>query len=441
MTRERLDRSGSARGDLRDPGDPSDQPIVENYVGRQIPTAMVARNLERGTGFLRPQLDTGPFPNLFLVEPPIYAQVVGGRPADPRVRLEPTGRLVSAAGDGAGGLGPVRPGPAPRRAGRGVPGGGFVRAVPGHDPLRPGVPARRPDARVRPGRACGAGTSSRRAAIGDGRPSVGSSWRSGLALKVTVGLGLDPVRPDLSGAGRSAGELAAGGGDAGSGLAWYLHAWARACAIESGGSLASADNAGIWLRSLSPASLASSCHSTRAPGRGLVIRSFTPVGFVLAIVGLAGFAGRSTGSGGAGRSARAGDPRFGGEVAPRLLLDGGRPAGGGRRGLGAGRALAESGRSRAGLAAVILGSSLLGLCLVQSASTWRTPPEWAAWPRRPARSPAIAPARTNWSSPPRPSSIRPTGAGCRLEFEPAGRARAAGEWGVDLEIDDGRRSP
>ncbi len=25
-----------------------DQPIVENYVGRQIPTAMVARNLDRG---------------------------------------------------------------------------------------------------------------------------------------------------------------------------------------------------------------------------------------------------------------------------------------------------------------------------------------------------------------------------------------------------------
>ena len=39
------------------------QPIVENYVGRQIPTAMVARNLERGSGLLRPQLDTAPFPN------------------------------------------------------------------------------------------------------------------------------------------------------------------------------------------------------------------------------------------------------------------------------------------------------------------------------------------------------------------------------------------
>ena len=49
----------------------AEQPILENYVGRQVPTAMVARNLARGSGFLDPQLDTGPFPNLFLVEPPI----------------------------------------------------------------------------------------------------------------------------------------------------------------------------------------------------------------------------------------------------------------------------------------------------------------------------------------------------------------------------------
>ena len=49
-----------------------EQPIVENYVGRQMPTAMVARNLDRGSGFMRPQLDTAPFPNYFLVEPPIY---------------------------------------------------------------------------------------------------------------------------------------------------------------------------------------------------------------------------------------------------------------------------------------------------------------------------------------------------------------------------------
>ena len=73
------------------------QPIVENYVGRQVPTAMVARNLERGSGFLHPTLDTGPFPNLFLVEPPIYARVV----ASARIfgfDWETTGQLASVMG-------------------------------------------------------------------------------------------------------------------------------------------------------------------------------------------------------------------------------------------------------------------------------------------------------------------------------------------------------
>src|SRR3954468_10216460 len=78
----------------------ADQPIVENYVGRQVPTAMVARNLELGSGFLRPQLDTAPFPNLFLVEPPIYEQlVVAARRVIPRPR-EWIGRCISALATG-----------------------------------------------------------------------------------------------------------------------------------------------------------------------------------------------------------------------------------------------------------------------------------------------------------------------------------------------------
>jgi 4-amino-4-deoxy-L-arabinose transferase-like glycosyltransferase len=72
------------------------QPIVENYVGRQIPTAMVARNLERGSGFLFPQTDVGPFPSLFLVEPPIYPAVVVAIRRVTGLALEPAGRLLSA---------------------------------------------------------------------------------------------------------------------------------------------------------------------------------------------------------------------------------------------------------------------------------------------------------------------------------------------------------
>src|SRR5215218_1948297 len=74
----------------------SAQPILENYVGRQVPTAMVARNLDRGSGLLRPQLDTGPFPNLFLVEPPVFALAAVGLRRALAWDLEPAGRLVSA---------------------------------------------------------------------------------------------------------------------------------------------------------------------------------------------------------------------------------------------------------------------------------------------------------------------------------------------------------
>src|SRR3954465_4638544 len=74
-----------------------DQPIVENYAGRQVPTAMVARNLERGSGLLRPQLDTAPFPNNFVVEPPVYQALAVGLRQVTGCKLEAAGRYVSAA--------------------------------------------------------------------------------------------------------------------------------------------------------------------------------------------------------------------------------------------------------------------------------------------------------------------------------------------------------
>ncbi len=74
----------------------ADQPIVENYVGRQIPTAMVARNLERGSGFFRPQLDTAPFPNYFVVEPPLYQLAVVNLRRATGLSLGAAGRIVSA---------------------------------------------------------------------------------------------------------------------------------------------------------------------------------------------------------------------------------------------------------------------------------------------------------------------------------------------------------
>ena len=82
-----------------------DQPIVENYVGRQVPTAMVARNLERGSGFLRPRLDTAPFPNYFLVEPPLYECGVVALRRATGLGLEAAGRLVSAMATAVAGWG------------------------------------------------------------------------------------------------------------------------------------------------------------------------------------------------------------------------------------------------------------------------------------------------------------------------------------------------
>src|ERR1700760_3609931 len=73
-----------------------DQPIVENYVGRQVPTAMVARNLERGSTFFWPQLDTAPFPNYFVVEPPVYQSFVVALCRLTGLGLTPSGRLISA---------------------------------------------------------------------------------------------------------------------------------------------------------------------------------------------------------------------------------------------------------------------------------------------------------------------------------------------------------
>ena len=88
----------------------ADQPIVENYVGRQVPTAMVARNLDRGKGLLRPQLDTAPFPNYFLVEPPIYESGVVVLKRATGLSLEEAGRVLSALATTLAALGLFRAG-------------------------------------------------------------------------------------------------------------------------------------------------------------------------------------------------------------------------------------------------------------------------------------------------------------------------------------------
>ena len=125
-----------------------DQPLVENYVGRQIPTAMVARNLERGSGFFHPALDVAPFPNLFLVEPPIYAGVAGLVRHVSGLELGAAGRLTSALGIVLAAWGLY--GLVVRREDANVAlvADDRVCLLPGHHPLRPSVPARCADDRL-----------------------------------------------------------------------------------------------------------------------------------------------------------------------------------------------------------------------------------------------------------------------------------------------------
>lgn len=74
------------------------QPIFEGYVGRQIPSAMVARDLSRDGSWLWPKLQSGPFPNYFLVEPPVYAGFVASVQRLTDLPIESCGRLVSLLG-------------------------------------------------------------------------------------------------------------------------------------------------------------------------------------------------------------------------------------------------------------------------------------------------------------------------------------------------------
>lgn len=74
----------------------ADQPIWEGYIGRQVPTAMVARNLMRDGDFLHPKVDTGPFPNWFLVEPPVMAGTTALIARATGLPLGVAGRFLSA---------------------------------------------------------------------------------------------------------------------------------------------------------------------------------------------------------------------------------------------------------------------------------------------------------------------------------------------------------
>ncbi len=439
------------------------QPIVENYVGRQIPTAMVARNLERGSGFLHPQLNTGPFPNLFLVEPPIYEQVVVAVRPILGFELEPTGRLVSAAATtlAAWGLfGLVRRREGLLTAFLALGSFCFFPVM-----IRYGR-AFQPDALMLGLILAGLRGWDEFEDRGDWRWAVfgGFVLSLGLAQKITVAWALIPflliVRRWPIGW-----RLAASAAMLIPALAWYLSVWDDV-AQPGTGSAASSDNASLWLRALSPENwLRVSVYENLA--RGLIVWSFTPIGFVLAFWGLMG-SGISTNwhsrRGGLalpmtharqGKTCPTGMPEAVGPfdhlwlgwgvgcalsvvglaskwhhayywmvVAPLAAV-------GVARGIVSLGKLGSCGR----LMAAILGSCFIGLCLVRSASTWKTPLEWGSLleaarelrTRTPIEQLVVAPEALLYYADCR---------GYRLEFDPVAMRRAAGEWGGSPYGDD-----
>jgi 4-amino-4-deoxy-L-arabinose transferase-like glycosyltransferase len=386
---------------------------------------MVARNLERGSGLFHPQIDTAPYPNLFLVEPPIYAAVVVGvrRATGMALALEPAGRLVSALATtlAAWGLhGLVR-----RREGRAAALIATVAFATFPLTVRYGR-AFQPDALM-------LGTLVAGLRFWDESQARGKiAWLIPAAVLVALGLALKIVSvyllvPLVSLIPRSERrwKVMLALGLTLPALGWYLYA---VLLLGVGrGSLAAADNAWLWLRALVPGALWRSA-TLGLTGRYLAIRAFTPLGAALAVWGLWRLRDRFWrvwGLAAAGALAV-----LAGKMHHEYYWLALTPV----AAAGVGRALADV-ATRRPLRAVGLGCLLIGLSLFQCRSTWGTPLEWSMLPEaaRAVRSVVppgallVAPEALLYSADRR---------GCRLEWTPSAARRAAGEWGADVALGD-----
>jgi hypothetical protein len=391
-----------------------DQPILENYVGRQVPTAMVARNLDRGSSFLTPRLDTGPFPNLFLVEPPIVAQVVAWVSRWSGISLDPAGRLVSAAATAlaAWGLfGLVR-------SRQGLRAASFAVIAFAAFPvtIRYGR-AFQPDAF-----AMGCVLAGMRCLDTGGRGRIcigGILLAVGLAQKVTWSFVLVPLCLAILGV-RSLRWRIAPILCLIPACCWYLYV-GNSLVLDQPGSSTTSDNAANWLHRLAPTSLLDGGRYLIV-GRDLLIRSFTPIGFALCCLGVLHWKSID----------RLWTTWLIAAAATLLLLFGKlhheyywlmlAPPAAALAGITLDRL---AGRSAA-LGWMTL-ATLVALGCYQTRSTWNTPPEWrdavalgqAIQRHVPPGELVIAPEAVVYLG------DRP---GCRLEWETASARRAVNEW-------------
>ena len=408
-----------------------DQPIVENYVGRQIPTAMVARNLDRGSGFLNPLLDTAPFPNRFLVEPPIYAQVVITFKLLSGFVLEPSGRLVSALGTtlAAWGLfGLVR-----RREGFRLASFCLVAFASFPVMVRYGR-AFQPDALMLGFVLAGLRCWDEFEASSDRGWAIlgGFVLATGLALKVTSAWALIPFGLIVTRL-TSRQKLALSLIMLAPALAWYVYAWGDV-SRTSGGSLAPSVNASIWIRTVSPSAwVRFSTYNDLV--RNLVVRAFTPVGFVLAVVGLvfAGKVDRLWVGWGVGclasfclLAAKWHHGYYWMVVAPLAAV-------------GAARGFVLIASRHWTCLGTGISVGFLVCCVLQGKSTFQTPAEWAAIEEAARTMPATGFEGYNGQ----PMLVAPEAllyaadrTGFRLEINPEASRRAAAEWGLELQDAD-----
>ncbi len=396
------------------------QPIVENYVGRQVPTAMVARNLDRGSGFLRPQLDTAPFPNFFLVEPPLYELAVVALHRITGWGLEACGRIVSACASalGAWGLfGLIR-----RREGERVALAAVIAFSLLPVTIRYGR-AFQPDALMLGAVLAGLNCWDC-AEAGRGGWRLAAGWLFlvlGFAAKVTAALVLIPLAVAIMRP-RTRAKLLFAVTALGPALLWY--AWANSLIESSGGSRASAENRAIWMSVLGVAALANPETLTYL-WRFLAVRAFTPPGLALGIWGLC-------------HRPRCPQPFdlwrvWGLTAAVTMALLAGKlhheyywlilaPA----IAAGMGRGWTIVAEWRRGLA---WGIGLVFLCssAFLARSTWQTPPEWEQLETAARLVQGVVPTGA-WLVASEPLLYQSDRRGCRLELTPRAAARAAAEW-------------
>jgi hypothetical protein len=387
-----------------------DQPILENYVGRQVPTAMVARNLARGSGFLFPTLDTGPFPSLFLVEPPIDGQVVAWLSSLTGIRLDSAGRLVSAAATTLAAWGLF--GLVHRRSGFAIAVATLVAFAAFPVSIRYGR-AFQPDAL-----AMGLAVAGLRFWDSDRRSAMAVGWLClfvGLAQKATWAFVLVPLVMVILDRRSWRVRLIAVCSLLWA-VCWYVYASRQ---LDSGPAAASSDNAARWLSRLSLTAFLQPAQYARV-ARDLLYRAFNPLGFGLAAIGLAGWT----------RADRLWRVWMIAASVTMLGLFGKlhhdyywimmAPPVAAWAGMGIGR-IGKSGH------AVALLACLLGLGLYQSRSTWITPDDWRD-------APALAKSIRRFTNRDdliiAPEAVLYLGdrRGCRLEYEAAAARRAANEW-------------